>query len=1645
MDNTALTLTDRLSANGSTRRTSPIPTMSPTGRPASLMDTHNQSVYVVQVVVNRDERGYGMMVSGDNPVYVQSVKEGGAAEKAGLHAGDKIIKVNDVNVISSTHTEVVDLIRSSSQVVLTVQQRSGNQKVMGSPSVHNRPLTTPSRITGPQPVDHEKQYQLQLEKEQHYRLMIEKEQRYIDVLRSQIASSPDEKKYSELSKTEKNLQTLQAMLLRSQNEQSPPLNTSTNSLSTSLPRKIRASTVVSPNGNSELQSPPPLPKRNQRPSHVDTLNNRHLPYVNGKIVADTNALFLNNEINANMRQVESEDVTGRRPPRMSKFHSNSEEAHLVDNPLYSDQPPPLPPRVPLSAPIIGNEPNSINKQMAYPLVATCATLVNDYSPNPTHHRTKSSPESLLALSAADASKKLTASESMNDLRQDGWDPADTPPGTPPPPYPSPPSSRRRPYGTNESGDHTFDETVADCSSPDMSPFRGSSSNRILANSSPIHAATPQTTQQPIISMEDDEISDQESGQLEDHGHFKSLSRLWERLPHLAVFMNYILSNSDPNSLLFYLLTDLYKEGNAKEMRKWAFEIHSCFLVPGAPLRLGNVDENIAREIDDVLTREFDKEEILRKIFWKARSRAKEELTKQLVDFQQKRTAGLGTIFGPTDQVLSEIYNDKAKEAKLYESLFLEKLEPFLEEIEKENYDPKRYYTAAALTTVLTRIFAIRPTSHAIDRCPTFVNKEKSFRTKFIGRYSRKLNVQGHQYVAQHYYTIIVCNNCHQIIYGIGPQGYQCSVCLINLHRLCVKLYDDTCPGPINKKDRGLGKFIRIRHENDNRRKHSSHFILMERERRQAEEKENSFELNESGETKPSQPVSRSGSDRRPDIVREETPKNAEGTTSIDHGQNKQENDTSTPDNNASFPATSNKKRSSSNINRSESVKEQSEKRKQRRNISDPSHNTTSGRLSESPSNSVDVVTTDGGGGDRKHSSDWESDSEMEPSNWQKLFPEEELRNLQPHEKKRQDVINELFHTENSHVRNLRVLCDIFYKTLKESALLKSEEIALIFPNIKEMLNVHMQFNKDMKKRRREDPLVTNLGDMVVNMFGGVTGESLQKAAATFCERQQLALEFIKEKRKRDAKFEALLVECEKKRQCRRLPLQGIIPTEMQRLSKYPLLLERLISSIEGDTPHAQEELAKLKRAHNLSKEILNYVNEAAKVAFNKARLEDIQRHLDTTNFERSDHPITQEFRTLDLTRYKLIREGNMQLRRGNKAIVPVHVLLLEEAVVILHKEGDRFLLKFFQSGSSAQPQPLSPIIKMSTLLVRNNAACKKALFLVNTSTNGTQMYDLLADDDINRDAWFKHFSDAADAHNRREGKTKRPEPQPDSDESEAVQEIPSTRDVAERAEAVGGTDHQPEDEEEDEPVFSDAQEEGSAESKEAASSSEGGGVHTKVTADEWPLIQPSQVHVEVPPVHTAESRLTPLEQIRRKDEEVRRALEDKEGLVADFLSIPREHFHLIADMASDMQETKPSKDLAERVLAAVYQVDQLHLAVNEALNVTEATAISATGGKHLACQSQEVVPNVLPPSIPASRVRDVANTLSTQLTTLLSDVKQAQEEHDRLRKELFRMRERLHEQQMLHGPNEDNVSHSPILETQSDLDSIKESPAEPES
>ncbi|EDW32391.1 GL10452 [Drosophila persimilis] len=75
------------------------------------------------LTVRKDENGYGMKVSGDNPVFVESVKPDGAAQVAGLVAGDMILKVNGQEVRLEKHPTVVSLIKASTLWKLAVKRQ----------------------------------------------------------------------------------------------------------------------------------------------------------------------------------------------------------------------------------------------------------------------------------------------------------------------------------------------------------------------------------------------------------------------------------------------------------------------------------------------------------------------------------------------------------------------------------------------------------------------------------------------------------------------------------------------------------------------------------------------------------------------------------------------------------------------------------------------------------------------------------------------------------------------------------------------------------------------------------------------------------------------------------------------------------------------------------------------------------------------------------------------------------------------------------------------------------------------------------------------------------------------------------------------------------------------------------------------------------------------------------------------------------------------------------------------------------------------------------------------------------------------------------------------------------------------------------
>ncbi|XP_053684718.1 rho guanine nucleotide exchange factor 11 isoform X2 [Sabethes cyaneus] len=1504
-------------------------------RPQTLTPTRDSPKNVpvpmltLVLTVNKDASGYGMKVSGDKPVFVESVKPGGPAQKAGLIAEDMILKVNGTSVRSSTHTNVVELIKASDIVELTVQ-RSNNRMQRPSPSTTSITPTTPiaprNSITAPVPVDHAKQREMEFHKIKTLRLMLEQEKKNLDNL-----CASHKPRGPESARAEATIKKLQDELTQMCGE----------ALNAAAP-----------------------------------------------------AAHMNQSISKKHRRIVSS------PENISPKEYSDHSGGLV----------------------------------------------------PRHQKTSS----------------------------DSWDKRSqeiTPPGTPPPPYPS--SSLIGSGAGSGSGhlhhDHTTAGDLAIAANNLLHHHHQQQQQHMAPSATPIMAAQANVAQKPIISMEDDEISDQESF-IEEHGPFRSLSQLLEQAhsAHLAVFLNFVLSNSDPSPLLFYLITALYKEGSIKDMRKWAYEIHSTFLVPGAPLLWPNVDESLAREIDDILQKENDKVEILRRVFFRSRNKARDYINSQLQEFQVKRTAGLGTMFGPTDQQLLNAKGDKVKEQRIVEETLLPKLQQYLEELEKESPKecPKKLALCSALSTVLQRFFVTRSNPGSpIDKVHHFVSREKSFKSRLMAK-NRKQDILGHNLRLQPYYEVTRCNHCQNILWGVSPQGYHCSNCELNIHRVCAKDLNECCPGPALLKN-DSSKITKLMEKISSRNHHQA-------DKTKRHDDDGAGEDTLGGDRPSSISLARQPSDRRQDF------NNSSYLGNVSSYSDYLSNSAADPDtfaqsvDNDQFRDSVKSKSAPVSVNRSESYKERSQKktRNTRRKTSDPSLTKTTDEQNEASSlinnysssstsslplaldsrstsleavggvpvgssagpgaptgvavpcpnvsataNSSGIFSSPGGPGNLANSSffnnivlptarewvDSEDEGNLEPeADWSSNIPTEILATLCSVEKKRQEVINEIYQTERNHVRTLRLLEGIFMRPLQESGALSLDLLQLLFPpSLRKLQELHTTFESNLKQRRIDHcNIIREIGDLLTLMFDGQSGDDLKEHAAYFCARQQIALEALKERRKKDENLQRLLIKAESHKACRRLQLKDLLPTVLQRLTKYPLLFDNLYNFTVRSQPENEAEAQAIRKAHDSSKRILDHVNQAVRTEEDNHKLLTIQRKLDKSGL---DKDASSEFKNIDLTIRKLIHDGPLTMKKNSG--VQLHGLLFEDMMVLLQKQDDKYLLKYHSSpglgGSESKITEgrFNPITKINLILVRQSAVDKNTFFLINT--NVSQMLELTAPSSSECKTWFKHISDAADAYKARtKGSHEYGEDatgnagQPPKDSFETVteaQKIEQTSTPIDRLErkdsslqcraistggpgsGVGGNSansasvnsglNNNEDSlpnknraanENDDNVENEEKEKikrrsmlgssqdyngpgdntGPEDEDDYGPDSRGRGLNnTRTLTQQCSLVAPSEIHVSISNTLTAEPILTPSEKLRRLDQAIRRTLVEKQRVVCDMFKVPDEHFLAIADIAG--QPEAPQKEPTDIILAAFSHIQSLTDALNEHMRVSQSQEISA--------------------------------------------------------------------------------------------------------
>ncbi|XP_052652271.1 rho guanine nucleotide exchange factor 11 isoform X9 [Harpia harpyja] len=772
--------------------------------------------------------------------------------------------------------------------------------------------------------------------------------------------------------------------------------------------------------------------------------------------------------------------------------------------------------------------------------------------------------------------------------------------------------------------------------------------------------------------------------------FQDLGKLKSRPAHLGVFLRYIFSQADPSPLLFYLCTDVCQQTTAKDSRGLGKDIWNIFLDRNAPLRV-KVSEQLLAEIETRLRNGDD----VRAALFEAQEMVMPEIQEQIQDYRTKRTMGLGSLYGEND--LLDLDGDPQKERQVAEKQ-LAQLGDILSKYEEDRSSPMAFALSTYMnhTGIRSREPRVAGTSEKAQSLPDrdkwlpfFPKTKKSSSTKKDkdAMEDKKRN---------------------PILKYIGkPKISSQSTFHVPLSPVEVK------PGNVRN-------------------------IIQHFENNQHYESQEPGTQRLSTGSFPEDLLESDGSRAEVKLGRSESLKGREEMKKSRKAENVPRS-RSDVDMDAAAEAT--------RLHQSASSSASSLSTRSLENPTPPYTPKMGRRSIESPNLGfgVDPFLPHLLEDEQGQLSDLEP--ELDSQNWQHMVSRELVANLPQKEIDRQEVINELFATEGSHLRILRVLDLLFYQRMKKESLLSREELALLFPNLPDLIEIHNSLSESMKKLREEGPIIKEIGDLMLSRFDGLAKEEIQQVAADFCSYQSIALELIKTKQRKETRFQIFMQEAESNPQCRRLQLKDLIISEMQRLTKYPLLLENIIKHTEVGT----SEHDKLCRARDQCRDILKYVNEAVKQAENSHRLEGYQKRLDATSLERTSNPLAAEFKSLDLTSRRMIHEGPLTWRISKDKTVDLHVLLLEDLLVLLQKQDEKLVLKCHSKtalGSSDNKQTFSPVLKLNSVLIRSVATDKRALFIICTSELGPQIYELVALTSSEKNTWMELLEEAVQSATR---------------------------------------------------------------------------------------------------------------------------------------------------------------------------------------------------------------------------------------------------------------------------------------------------------
>ncbi|XP_053342502.1 rho guanine nucleotide exchange factor 2 isoform X2 [Clarias gariepinus] len=346
--------------------------------------------------------------------------------------------------------------------------------------------------------------------------------------------------------------------------------------------------------------------------------------------------------------------------------------------------------------------------------------------------------------------------------------------------------------------------------------------------------------------------------------------------------------------------------------------------------------------------------------------------------------------------------------------------------------------------------------------------------------------------------------------------------------------------------------------------------------------------------------------------------------------------------------------------------------------------------------------------------------------------------LQTHRKdviKRQDVIYELIQTELHHVRTLRIMEGVFRRGMLEEVMLEPGVAHAVFPCLDQLVALHSRFVSQLLSRRNhslapgsaKNFTIQQLGDVLVEQFSGQNADEMLKCYAEFCSRHLKAVKLYKELLARDKRFQNFIRRVSRGSLLRRHGVQECILLVTQRITKYPVLIQRILDNTKG----SEEEAESLTQALVLIRELLSSVDQQVQELELTQKLQEIRARLDP----RAETEVRGGgvFRGGELLRRRLLHEGTLLLKTAQGSrLKDVQVLLMTDILVFMQEKDQKYFFPCLDKPS---------VLSLQNLIVRDIANQERGMFLISDSTP-PEMYELHGASKEDRNNWMKIIQQA---------------------------------------------------------------------------------------------------------------------------------------------------------------------------------------------------------------------------------------------------------------------------------------------------------------